>query len=130
MLDLAAGDSLDVVAKRYTVPKATVQKWAAKVKERMGTTPALVRENAFDQAIQEAAVAFARSLKAQGELTEDRTWLLNMTAKAGGIDDVIKLSDSIGKRLVYIVQFASVQAPQLPKLQSEEPAIEAELVDV
>src|SRR5690242_9339529 len=130
MLDLAAGDSLDAVAERYKAPKPTVQGWAKVVKKRMGNAPAIIRENAFDVAVQDAAIAFMRSIKAHSELAEDRTWLLNMTAKEGGVDDVLKFTDSIGKRLVYIVGFTSGQpAPQREAADDSARAIEAELIE-
>lgn len=125
MLDLACGDSLDTVSERYKIPKSTVKGYADKVKERMGSSPAVLRENAFDEKVKETAVALMEAIRAHCEYVGDRTWFLNMTSKPGGVDDVIKLRKAIGTELIAIVSFTTGQ--QLP--QQSAPAIEAEIVD-
>lgn len=127
-LDLASGDTLDAVAERYGVPRSTVQAWAKKVKERMGATPAEIRGNKFDEAVQDAATAFMAALRSQSELIGDKTWVTNMTAKEGGAEAVARFTDAIGDRIIVTVQFAQRKPPQ--QLPEAEPlAIEAEIVD-
>lgn len=124
MLDLAAGDSLGVVAKRYSVPKATVQRWADIVKERMGKTPAVVRENDFDAKIRDGANKLIDTIMAHLDFIADRTWFLNMTAKDGGVDNVNKIRQSTGDQFIAIVRFAQRPAaeppPSLPEIVDDE----------
>jgi len=102
-IDLARGDSLDSVAARYNIPKATVQSWKKKVDLAIGVPAAREERNAqFVESLLDAAVTAVRANQAQHSLLGDKDFLRNMLLKPDGAKDLVILLDAVLKNTIIV----------------------------
>lgn len=102
-LDLARGDSVDAVSKRYKIPRTTVLTWEKAVKAGLGVSTATAHETKkeeFVECLLEAACASVRANKIQHELLGDKDFLRNLLAREGGAAELVMVTNAILKNTI------------------------------
>ena len=80
MAELLQGQSVSAVARKYKLPRTTVQKWRSESADFAGRTPIEVQRERIGALVVEYLIANLETLKAQLESLRDPDWLKRQEA--------------------------------------------------